>query len=102
MEELLAVCPEQGLHLTWYSNQCQIRPLGAEQDGATAVLLPKSVFRALLARVAVLCNEHSPGSVSPYGGEGELSVGASPPTVFRVTFANTPGEQWLEMKPSGG
>src|SRR5208282_5382429 len=59
--------------------------------------LRKSVFRAILARVAVLCNERSPNSVSPYGGQGEVSVGADPAMTFRVEFANTPDEQRLEL-----
>ncbi len=47
-------------------------------DGLEVVLtwsVGKSVFRAILARVATLCNEQSANSVSPYGGQGELVVG---------------------------
>ena len=51
-------------------------------------------------RLAALCNEQSPGSVSPYGGEGELSIGTNPSAVFRVAFTNTPGEQVLELRLS--
>ena len=63
-------------------------------DGGSAgrieVPLQKSVLRAVLARVAVLCNERKPNSVSPYGGQGEMSVDADPATAIRVTFVNTP------------
>ena len=38
------------------------------------VPLQKSVVRAALARVAVLCNERIPGSVSPFGGQGRLRM----------------------------
>jgi hypothetical protein len=48
--------------------------------------------------MAALCNERIPGAVSPYGGEGELSVGTSPPAIFRVAFTNTPGEQRLKVR----
>jgi hypothetical protein len=48
--------------------------------------------------MAVLCNERTPNSVSAHGGEGELSVCTNPPTVFRVAFTNTPGEQRLEIR----
>jgi hypothetical protein len=59
--------------------------------------LPKSVFRAILARLAAMCNERIPDSVSPYGGEGELSVGTDPPAIFRVAFTNTAGGQRLDV-----
>ncbi|HUY35359.1 MAG TPA: hypothetical protein VMV69_21625 [Pirellulales bacterium] len=59
--------------------------------------LRKSVFRAMLARMAVLCNERTPNSVSPYGGRGELTFGVNPTVVFRVIFANTGAEQKMEL-----
>src|SRR5262249_42440604 len=36
--------------------------------------------------------------VSPYRGEAELAIRTEPPTVFRVAFTNTPGEQRLEVR----
>ena len=59
--------------------------------------LRKSVFRAVLARVAVLCNELRPDSVTPYGGQGELRGGANLQAEFSVKFVNTAEEQSLEM-----
>jgi hypothetical protein len=99
VEDLLRLCPEQGLHLDWQAERCRVRGLG---DGAEAVLdwpLRKSVFRALLARVAALCNERSPNSVSPYRGRGEVRVSADPSAIVHVTFANTTDEQKLELIP---
>lgn len=98
VDDLLGLCQEHGLQLDWQANRCRVRPLGAEPQVSTEIPLPKSVFRAILARMAALCNERTPGSVSPYGGEGELVVGTSPPSVFRVAFTNTPGEQGLEVR----
>jgi hypothetical protein len=97
VDDLLGLCREQGLELTWHANKCQVRPLGTGPQEATEVPLQKSVFRAILARLAALCNERSPNPVSPYRGEGEFSVGTSPPAVFRVAFTNTPGEQRVEV-----
>jgi hypothetical protein len=54
-----------------------------------------------LARVAVLCNQRTPNSVSPYGGQGELLIGPEPTTTMRVAFVNTPDEQSLELAPLG-
>jgi hypothetical protein len=76
-------------------------PLGGDVAELTEVPLARSVFRAILARVAVLCNERSPNSVSPYGGQGELLAGSNPAKLFRATFVNTADEQRLELMPVG-
>jgi hypothetical protein len=101
VDDLLAVCRQTGLQLDWHADRCRVRPLAIDGAGLTEVPLPKSVFRAILARVAVLCNERRPNSVSPYGGQGELSAGSNPATLFKVTFANTADEQRLELLPVG-
>ena len=98
VDHLLELGRQQGLQLDWQANRCLVRPLGAQPQESAELPVPKSVFRAILARMAALCNERIPNSVSPYGGEGELSVGTSPPTVFRVAFTNTSGEQALELR----
>src|SRR5690348_13824080 len=87
VDDLLAVCREHGLQLDWQVDRCRVRRCGGDWEELPDLPLRKSVFRAVLARIAVLCNERTPNSVSPYGGQGELSVGANPPAVFRVTFA---------------
>ncbi len=97
VDDLLRLYPGQGLRIEWHGDRRQLSCPANGSGQALAVPLRKSAFRALLARVAVLCNERAPNSVSPYGGQGELSAGANPPAVFRVSFANTPAEQKLEL-----
>ncbi|HYT89278.1 MAG TPA: hypothetical protein VEL76_11285 [Gemmataceae bacterium] len=99
VDRLLGLCRESGLRLDWKANQCRVRSLETEGANATEIPLQKSVFRAILARVAVLCNERSPNSVSPYGGNGELLAGTNPPTILQAAFVNTPAEQQLELRP---
>lgn len=99
VDDLLAACRDSGLELDWQADRCRVRPRGGDWEDVTDISLRKSVFRAILARIAVLCNERNPNSVSPYGGQGELTVGADPATIFRVTFANTPDDQRLELRP---
>jgi hypothetical protein len=99
VEDLLAVCREHNLQLRWQANRCHVRRLGGDQEELIDIPLRKSVFRAVLARVAALCNEQSTDSVSPYGGQGEIRVGDHPVTVFRVAFRNTPSELSLEGTP---
>jgi hypothetical protein len=96
VNNLLTLCHEHKLHLDWQADRCRVRSSGGDWEEVD-LALRKSVFRAILARVAVLCNERMPNSVSPYGGQGDLSVGADPPTVLKVTLINTPEEQRLEL-----
>jgi hypothetical protein len=98
VDDLLVVCLENGLQLDWDADRCRVRSFGGEWEELIDVPLRKSVFRAILARVATLCNERTPHSVSPYGGKGELSVGANQAAVFKVAFVNTPATQKLELQ----
>jgi hypothetical protein len=99
VDDLLRLCQEHGVQLDWQADCCRVRSLTSGSEEALDRPVRKSVFRAVLARVAALCNERSPNSVSPYGGQGEFFVGAEPPAIVRVTFANTPDEQMLELIP---
>jgi hypothetical protein len=98
VDELLAVCREHALELDWQADRCRMRSPGGEWEQLVDLPLRKSVFRAILARLAALCNERAPNSASPHGGQGELSAGADPAAVFRVTFTNTPAEQKLALR----
>jgi hypothetical protein len=93
------VCAEHGLQVDWRAGLWRVRPLGGGPDEVIDRPTRPSVFRAILARVAALCNERSPNSVSPYGGQGTLAVGPDKAAVLQVSFANTPEEQWLDMRP---
>jgi hypothetical protein len=97
VDDLLAVCREHSLQLDWQAGRCRVRPSGSEWEEVIDLPLRKSVFRAILARVAALCNERTPNSVSPYGGQGEFSVDGNPPAAFQVAFLNTPTEQKLAL-----
>jgi hypothetical protein len=101
VDTLLRVCLEHGLQLDWQADHCRFRVVAGEWEELTGMALHKSAFRAILARVAALCNERVPNSVSPYGGQGKLSVGED--AELRVSFVNTPELQKLElMAPAAG
>jgi hypothetical protein len=97
VDDLLAACRDHGIQLDWQSGRYRVRSLGEEWRELGDVPLRKAVFRAILARLAVLCNEHRPGSTSPYGGKGAIAVGTNPLTILHVDFANTPQEQRLAL-----
>lgn len=95
--ELLSLCCEQGLRLDWQNGACQVRPSAPSAGESVEVAIPESVFRAVLARIAALCNERAPGSVSPYGGRGELAAGDDRATNCHVAFSNRPGDLWATI-----
>jgi hypothetical protein len=104
VDDLLGLCRVHQLRINFQDGHCYVRPLGTDAQDALDVPLPKSVFRAVLARIAALCNEHHPHSVTPYRGEGEIVVPAprsekciSPSTCY-VSFTNTPTDQRLELR----
>ncbi len=99
VNDLLTFCRDRRLDLDWHEGRCRVRSTGASPEDTFEAALPKSVFRAALARLAALCNECRPGSVSPYGGDGEVAIGADPAAVVSVTFTNTPDEQRVCLKP---
>jgi hypothetical protein len=98
VDDLLSLCRERELQLDWQSQRCLVRTLGSGPQESMELPLQKSVFRAILARMAVLCNEQIPNSVSPYGGEGQVIVASDSRMVFRVVFTNTPSSQSLGIK----
>jgi hypothetical protein len=101
VDELLVLCEKHALQLDWQADRCRVRCMAGDSQELTDVPLRKSVFRAILARVAALCNERSPSPISPYGGQAEIAVGADSATVFRVAITNTPSEQRLELMRVG-
>ncbi len=100
VDELLGLCRDRQLRFDFRDGHCRVDALDVVGQDSVDVPLHKSVFRAVLARIAALCNEHSPDSVTPYRGEGEISIGTDPPAAFRVAFTNIPSEQRLEVRAS--
>ena len=100
VDDLLAYCRDRGVRLTWHPAAVTVQPLSGGAVERVSVELRSSAFRAVLARLAALCNRHRRDSVSPYGGQGEFIDERAPATVFRVDFRNTPDEQRLELTPT--
>jgi hypothetical protein len=100
VESLLTICKTHGLQLNWQAERCRVCSINGESVELIDVPLRKSVFRAVLARVAVLCNECEPNSISPYGGHGRLRAIGDSATEFGVIFVNTADEQYLEVGPA--
>jgi hypothetical protein len=97
VDELLAVSRDHDLRLDWQDGKCRVRIVASGGSEEVDVPLRKSVMRAVLARVAALCNQQRRGSVSPYGGNGVLAVGGNGDALLHVTFANTADEQHLKL-----
>ncbi|OWK38014.1 hypothetical protein [Fimbriiglobus ruber] len=97
VDDLLAACRDNKVRLDFQDGYCRITSLSSGGRDAIEIPLQKSVFRAILARVAALCNERVPNSVTPYRGVGELVALTDPPATFRVSFINNPDEQHLKV-----
>lgn len=97
IDDVLTLCVARGLQVDWQSDRCRVRTGEGDWEEVSDVSLRKSVFRAILARVATLCNEFAPDSVSPYGGTGQLVLPSHPGMVVRVELVNTPDAQGLRI-----
>jgi hypothetical protein len=97
VDNLLQLCRGGDLELAWRSNACHIRIRQGTVEETLDLPLRKAVFRAMLARIAALCNQRQPGCVSPYGGQGEIHLGPGPLAVFSAHFVNTAAEQTLRL-----
>lgn len=95
VDKLLSLACEYDLAIDWHDGQCHVRASGTAAPDEFELPLPEPVFRAVLARIAVLCNEFAQNSVSLYGGKGQLAVGCA--TVIDVEFANRRGDQRLNL-----
>lgn len=92
VDDLFVLARDHDLRLGWEAGMCTVTvpPVRVEAP------LRRSVVRAVLARVAALCEP----SDSPYRGRGTLTVGTTPPTVIHVEYVNTPDEQSLHLSPT--
>jgi hypothetical protein len=98
VEELLPICLEHELEFEFQADRSRVRPVGGNWEELKNLSLPQPVFRALLARVAALCRQRG-HAVSPYGGEGEISMTNDPKSTLHVMFSNTPTVQRLAITP---
>ena len=107
VDDLLGLCRLFQLRINFRDGHCSVRRLGADAQESLDIPVPKSVFRAAMARIAAICNEQHPESVTPYRGEGNIAVlppispcsqKVVPPSTCYVSFTNTPSDQHLEMR----
>jgi hypothetical protein len=97
-DQLLEACVGSEVAFKRVGNRCVCNWTVNGETKEALVPVPPAAFRTILARIAALCDEYSPKAVTPYRGEGLLTIKGPPPTVVRVAFVNTPDEQRLEVK----
>ncbi len=95
VDNLLQLCLGGEISIAWTGNCCRVRVRHGTVEETQDIELRKSVFRAILARIAALCNQHQPGSVSPYGGNGEIHLTT---VTFSANLVNTTAEQSMHLK----
>src|ERR1700730_10279557 len=57
VDDLLGLCRLYQLRINFGDGHCSVRRLRADAQESLNVPVPKSVFRAALARIAAICNE---------------------------------------------
>ena len=87
------------LRLTWQSGTISEFSVAGGPSRSFEFNLRNSIFRAVMARLAFLCQELGGQDVSPYGGTGSFTDPRWPHVRFHVDFMNTPAEQRLELTP---
>jgi hypothetical protein len=97
-DQLLEACAGSDVAFKRVGNEILCNWTDNGETKEALVTLPSAAFRTILARIATFCNEYSPSAVSPYGGEGLLTVKGPSPKVIRVAFVNTSDEQRLEVR----
>jgi hypothetical protein len=85
-DQLLEACAGSDVEFKRVGNRCVCNWTVNGETKEEVVPLPPAAFRTVLARIAALCNEYSPNAVTPYGGEGLLTVKGPPPTVVRYAL----------------
>jgi hypothetical protein len=95
VDNLLQLCLGGAITIVWTGNGCRVGIRHGTVEETHDIALRKSVFRAILARIATLCNQHKPDSVSPYGGNGEIHVTTA---TFSAYLVNTTAEQSVQLK----
>jgi len=90
-DELIAASRDHSLRFEWKAGISTISVLDARSGETIQAAMPRSAARAILARIAVRCNEHVPQSVSPYGGEAVIAEPRG--TVVKVQIVNTADDQ---------
>lgn len=99
VDDVLKLCRLHRLQINWRDNRCRVKPIAEDIEEVLEFPLRTSVFRAILARIATLCDEQNPGTFSPYGGNGILVDGTDVTTKLEASWVNTTGEQRLTIVP---
>lgn len=97
--DLLSICHDNAVIIRWESTGVQVETAEGGETRTLTVPLRKSVFRSVLARLVMLCNETRLGSITPYGGISEIIVPGTPDSHYCISITNTPDEQVIELTP---
>lgn len=99
VDELVKLSAGHALEIDWQPDRLRIRSAAGDWEELVDELPRKSILRAAAARIATMCNERKPNSVSPYGGSAVFDAGTVPSAALKATFVNTPAEQGLRLEP---
>jgi hypothetical protein len=92
--DLLSAADAHGVRLGWDDGKCDISSVRTTGEHRS-VALPLSVFRAVLARLAALCERDSHDDFSPYRWEGKLVWDADSTRHFWIDVTNNHAQGFL-------
>lgn len=95
VDALLQTCAEDGLCVEIGPDETKMSVLGLAREWRRTISA-RRILRSLLARVAEVMKSAGAGTVSPYGGRGELAIGG---TTLAIEFTNTADAQLLRLTP---
>ena len=101
IDDMLERLVESRLRLFWVPGIVTEIPLDGGESQTFEFAYRNSIFRLIMARMAVLCEESSGQDVSPYGGTGSFTDPRWPHVRFHVEFVNTKtADQHLKLTPA--
>ena len=96
VDRLLIVSSECKLTFDWDNGDCRIRSANMDEVN---IPMRVSLFRAMIARVAAIVSEQTTDSISPYQGDGTITLDDPPEAAITVTYRNNPGDLLLMIAP---
>ena len=100
LDDILRLCAECRIQFSGGRGSVTETPLTGAEPRSFPFPFRNSLFRAIMARFAVLCSEDGTEHVSPYGGTGSFTDPRWPHVRFHVEFVNTKtADQHLELTP---
>lgn len=97
---LIEAAQNYDMTLNWDNGRCLVTVKNDSVSESIEVPLRRSVIRATLAHLATLCKADHPDALSPYGGEGRITLNEHSGSHL-IVFVNSPTELRMDIRKTG-